>query len=214
MIYYNPTDSDIFQKWVKYSPRTCFLMTQLGGQRSKELNTIIKDLENHLFKAKFKVVDANSFVTGKDFLDKIWKISLSVPVGIAVVTETMRNTTISNIFYEIGLLTALGKETLIIKSKNFEMPSDFVRTEYIEYDDSFDSKIKNFIEHLEEQGDYYNIMAENLHSKPVVSLDYYRRSYLLNGDESIKESAKKVFEKEHFDEHTNMMMNSFLKNKQ
>ena len=95
-------------------------MTQLGGERTEELNTIIECLYTQLKSHRYSYKDANSLVTGKDFLDKIWKISLSVPLGVAVVTEEMSNNTISNIFYELGLLTALGKETIVIKTSKFK----------------------------------------------------------------------------------------------
>ena len=80
-------------------------------------------------KYKFCEVDASSLVTGKDLLDKIWKIILGAPLGIAVLTKDMPDKTIANIFYELGMMDALGKETLIIKSKDYQIPSDFMRTQ-------------------------------------------------------------------------------------
>ena len=57
---------------------------------------------------------------------------------------------------------SLGKETLVIKTKNSTVPSDFVRTEYLEYDNTFKHKIKKFIKRFFEQAEHYIIMAEQL----------------------------------------------------
>ncbi len=215
MIYYSPTNNDVLQNFITYRPKTCFLMTQLGGELSPKLKKIISDLKDHLKKAGIDIMDANSLVTGSDFLDKIFKLMLSVPIGIVVITEEMKTTTLSNIFYEIGIMTALGKEILVIKSKEFEIPSDLIRTEYVEYNKDFTDKIQKFLKGINEKVDYYKIMAEQLHKKALLSLDYYKRGYLITGDESIKISAKKIAlsEDEKFDEHTKMMINSFLKSK-
>ncbi|MGB1450742.1 MAG: hypothetical protein ACPG7E_03400, partial [Marinirhabdus sp.] len=71
----------------------------------------------------YRVIDAGSDVTGGDYLEKIWKQILDVPVGIAILTENMKLTTVANIFYELGVLDSFGKESIVIKSKNFKIPS-------------------------------------------------------------------------------------------
>lgn len=95
---------------------------------------------------------------------------LSVPIGIAVLTEEMKINTLSNIFYEVDIMTALGKEVLSIKSKEFKIPSDLIRTEYVEYNEDFTDKIQKFLQGLNEKVDYYKTMAEELHKKALLSL--------------------------------------------
>lgn len=53
---------------------------------------------------------------------------MGVPLGIAFIHHEMTAKTLSNIFYEVGMLHAYGKECLIIKTQGTEVPSDFVRT--------------------------------------------------------------------------------------
>ena len=94
-------------------------MTQLGGNLTPQLNEIRLAISEFLISINFREIDAGSYVTGGDFLEKIWKQILAVPVGIAILTNDMKLTTVANIFYELGILDALGKESIVIKSKDF-----------------------------------------------------------------------------------------------
>src|SRR4029077_1838330 len=100
----------------------------------KEVLRIRHSLTQILKSYGIEVIDAGSAVTGKDFLLKIWSLILTVPLRSASISEGMRTDTLSNIFYELGALQAYGKETLIIKTEAATIPSDFVRTEYVQYD--------------------------------------------------------------------------------
>lgn len=210
MIYYNPTDNDVLTNWIKYNPRSVFIMTQLGGEISIKLNNIISDIKSVLGKYHIRDFDANSFITGRDFHTKIWKIALSVPIGLAVVSETMKPTTIANIYYEIGLMNALGKETLVIKTDKFTIPSDFIRTEYIEYNNNFSYRFEKFINQTFDQAEYYGLIAENLIAKPLLTIDYLRRAYLISGDIAYKKRAQDIMLSNDFDEHILLMYKSYF----
>jgi hypothetical protein len=210
MIYYNPTDNDVLTQWIRYNPRTAFIMTQLGGTRSEELTNILAQINEILTSRNIDSMDANSLVTGRDFHTKIWKLALSVPLGIAVVSETMEQTTIANIYYEIGLMNALGKETLVVKTRGFRVPSDFVRTEYISHSSDFQTRFENFLNQTFEQAEYYGIMADNLDAKPLLSIDYLRRAYLITGERNHRERAIELLEGHEFDEHNLLMIRSYF----
>ena len=160
MIIYSPITGEVLTSSIRFEPRSCFIMTQLGGEKTKELEGIRLAITNFLKSINYKEVDASSYVTGRDFLEKIWKKIIAVPVGIAILTSDMSLTTVANIFYELGLLDALGKESIVIKSKSFKIPSDFVRTEYISYDEKFESNIKKFFENVFEREKHYSLMSE------------------------------------------------------
>ena len=211
MIYYNPLNNDVLTHWIKYNPQSCFIMTQLGGDIPPELAEIIETTKTILIKRNYKPFDANSEVTGKDFLNKIWKQLLSAPLGIAIVTKNIKASTLPNIFYEIGIMNALGKETIVIKCKEYKIPSDFIRTEYIEYDKNFTEKLNNYLDRVLEIADYYEKMSHNLKAKPLLALDYLRRSYHITGNRRIKNKAKKIIEKYTFDDHSNIMLKSAFK---
>ncbi len=210
MFFYNPTDNDVLKNWIKYSPRCAFIMTQLGEDRSETIEEILSQITSVLNGKNINNIDANSVVTGRDFHSKIWKLALSVPIGIAVVSETIRQTTIANIYYEIGLMNALGKETLVVKTKDFKIPSDFIRTEYIKHSDKFEEQFSSFIDQTLEQAEYYGLLADNLIAKPLLSIDYLRRAYLISGDNTYKESAMTIIAENEFDEHSLLMAKSYF----
>ncbi|HTO14563.1 MAG TPA: hypothetical protein VLZ83_02280 [Edaphocola sp.] len=185
-------------------------MTQLGGELPEQLIEIRNELSKHLEEFSISEVDASSFVTGGDFMIKIWEIILSVPLGIAVVSEGMKESTLSNIFYEIGLLNSLGKESIIIKSKDYKIPSDFVRTEYIEFNSHFSTNIDKFLNNMFELADHYDLMSELLEKNPVLSIDYLRRAYLITNDLEFKEKAKTIYKENSFDNQSNFFVKNFI----
>ncbi len=186
MIFYDLIGSDAYSKQIRYKPRTCFIMTQLGSPIPDSVQVIRRSLRRALKTRNITAIDANYDVTGKDFLDKIWDAILSVPIGVGIVTEDMSMVTVANVFYEIGLMQALGKETVIIKTKASEVPSDFMRTEYIEYGPNFGQKVKSFLKKTEDQAEHYRIMSEQLQQNPALALDYLVRAYLITGEPKYK----------------------------
>ncbi len=187
---YNPTTGEVAAAVHKYRPRTCFLMTQLGKPIPSIVAKIRSKLSRILDDNNYQIIDAGSKVTGRDFLQKIWGLILSVPIGIAIIDKDMKSTTIQNVFYEIGVMQAFGKETIVIKTTGTEVPSDFLRDEYIEHDRHFNSKIKKFLSECEELVKHYEFMADDLKKNPVLSVDYYRRAYLLSGKTSYRSLAR------------------------
>lgn len=210
MIFYN-YNRDVLSDFINYIPRSCFIMTQLGQPFSKVQLEIRASLTKELVKREIKEIDANTYVTGKDFLDKIWKIILSVPMGIAIITEDMKCSTLSNIFYEIGVLNAFGKETIVIKTPDATIPTDFIRTEYINFDKTFKKRINNFFDQVFSLTEFYTIMAEQFNDpNPILSIDYWRRAYLISGDIKYLNFAKKLFKKNVFDQQSSFYISNFL----
>ena len=209
MIIYNH-DREVITDFISYEPRSCFIMTQLGLPFPDELELIRTDLVIELSKRNIKELDANSYIKGKDFLSKIWRQVLAVPMGIAIVTKDMKISTISNIFYEIGVLNALGKETIVIKTKDFSIPSDFIRTEYIEYDDQFLEKINKFLDQVFDLADHFEIMGESLEANPILSIDYYKRAYLITGDTKYFRKTEEIIDNQKFDIQSSHFIKDFL----
>lgn len=137
-------------------------------------------------------MDASTDITGRDFLLKIWKQIAASPLSVGICHEEMPQKTLLNIFYEIGVAQALGKETLIIKSPSIVIPSDFVRTEYITFDAKFKANFSKYLLGLDAQADFYETVADNLEKNPVLSLDYLRRAFLIKGDPKIRMKASSV----------------------
>ena len=192
MILYRPTDGSPHLGPLSLRPRCCFVMTQLGGPPD-EVRAIRRRLGAVLRRRAYSVIDADSAVTGRDFLLKIWEMLVSVPLGIAVIHESMRPGTIANVFYELGLMQACGKETLVVKSPGAAVPSDFVRTEYVEVGDGFEARVRRYLDSLDERARYYSVVAEQLDNNPLLAIDYLRRAYLLTRDAGLRERMKEIF---------------------
>lgn len=209
MVYYNH-DREVITDFIAYEPRSCFIMTRLGTPVPDIIKNIRKELKIELNKFKIKELDANSYIKGKDFLNKIWRQLIAVPMGIAIITEDMTMPTIANIFYELGVLNSLGKETIVIKTKKIKIPSDFVRTEYILFDSLFKKKIKQFLEQVFELADHYELMGESLEANPILTIDYYKRAYLITGEKKYFEKTKEIIQKHKFDQQTMHFIKDFL----
>jgi hypothetical protein len=195
MIIYNPHDGDAYTASIPSNPRHCFLMTRLGNQVPQALNDIRQAITRLCQVVNYEVVDASSRVTGRDFLLKIWKLIASAPLSIGICHEVLPAQTQENIYYEIGVAQALGKETLIIKSPNANIPSDFVRTEYIEYNDDFENNFTAFLNSVIEQAEHYEFMASLLDRNPILAIDYLKRAFLINGEDRLRREAKSILEK-------------------
>lgn len=210
MINYSPSDGLVLSDRIKYRPRHCFIMTQMGKPLPDKLIKIRQKMEETLSSRDITVIDASSKITGKDLLVKIWRQILEVPMGIAILTENMGQATIGNIFYEIALLDSLGKETIVIKTQEFKIPSDFIRTEFIEYDNHFENNLNKYLDNIFEQAEYYEEMAELVKAKPILSIDYLRRAYLITGEKNLIQKAKEIFKKNTFDEHISLIIQNLL----
>ena len=213
MIRYNPTDGDVLSRAVSYRPQTCFIMTKLGGPPPKGIinmrNTFCRYAEKHGIKS----IDASSETTGKDFLLKIWDLVCSVPLGGAIVSEELPALTLCNIYYELGVLQALGKETLIIKSENCAVPSDFVRTEYIQHGRAVGKKFSGFFKTYFDQAKDYATMDEGLEQNPALAIDYLKRAFLISGDKNYQTIVNELFQNNQFDTQRTESIQQFLQTK-
>lgn len=189
MIVYNPMDGDAFTTSIPSNPRHCFLMTRLGMPIPEMVQDIRTSVTAACNNFNYEVIDASSKVTGRDFLLKIWKLIASAPLSIGICHEEIPQTTQANIYYELGVAQALGKETLLIKSPNITVPSDFVRTEYIEFNDNFDQSFQAYLDSLIEQADHYELMADQLDRNPILAIDYLKRAFLITGDTQLRTKA-------------------------
>ncbi len=194
MIIYNPLDGDAITTTIKSKPRHCFLMTRLGKPIPPEIDEIRQAITSTCQNSDFTVIDASSQITGRDFLLKIWKQIAATPLAVGVCHESIPPTTQSNIYYEFGVAQALGKETIIVKSPSVKIPSDFVRTEYIEYDAGFDQNFTAYLASLDEQAEHYEVMADQLERNPVLSLDYLKRAFLITGNNQLRVKANQLLE--------------------
>jgi len=194
MIIYNPLDGQAITYSIQSKAKHCFLMTRLGNPVPPMVKDITKAIRAGCRPVKYKVIDAASTVTGRDFLLKIWRQIASAPLSVGVLHEDIPSSTQANIFYELGVAQALGKETVIVKSPESKIPSDFTRTEYIVFDDDFSDNFGKYLDSIFEAASYYETVADQLDRNPILALDYLKRAYLINGDTRLKRKAKGMAE--------------------
>lgn len=214
MIVYHPFEGNISSDPVKYIPRSCFVMTNLSHRNCPEIVRIRKVLSRVLKKFDIQEMDAISTTTGGDYMTKIWKQTFSTPIGIAIISKDLPSRTIGNIFYELGLMDSYGKETLVIKTPDCDIPSDLNRTEYINAEKRYSRKIESFLNNVKERANYYEIVAENVElGDPVQAIDYMRRAYLITGDKRIKKNADNMFNtrKSEIDKQSQFFIKDFLR---
>jgi hypothetical protein len=192
VIIYSPLDGDAITSSVSSNPRHCFLMTRLGKTIPKGVSDIRDEVTAVCAKFDYSVIDASARVTGRDFLLKIWRQIASAPLAVGVAHEDIPASSQANIYYELGVAQALGKETVVIKSPNVKVPSDFIRSEYIEFDESFSDNFSNYLNATLEQAEHYETVADQLDRNPILAVDYLRRAYLITGEKRLKVKAQTV----------------------
>lgn len=183
MILYDPTNGDVVTTPTECRPRTCFFMSKVGDNVPPMVLEVRSRLAALLGEIGYSLIDATGVTTGKDFLRKIWDLIVSVPMGMAFIYRKMPPSTLANVFYEIGLMQALGKDTLVIKEPRAAIPSDLVRTEYVLYDGRFDDRIRAFLGTCLSSAEFLATVAEQMERNPLLAIDYYRRAFLLTGNE-------------------------------
>ena len=194
MIVYSPIDGLPLPNTETLRPRSCFIMTRLGDPIPNGVIAIRESLTSVCSSFNYSVIDAHAQINGRDILLKIWKLIAAIPLSIAIIHKDIPNETLANIYYEIGIAQALGKETLLIKCPDSKVPSDLIRSEHIIYDDHFTDKFQQFMEYISQTAAQHEIMGDTLENNPILALDYYRRAFLLCGDEGLKNKARSLLE--------------------
>jgi hypothetical protein len=193
MIFYRPTDGDVYNAKMPWRARTCFVMSAMGDLLPSEVVSVRRRLRTKLRQTRFKQVDAASVTTGQDYLLKIWLLAATCPVGIAIVHEGIRPETMANIYYELGLMQAFGRETLVIKVGDVKLPSDLARTEYLSFDRHFRIGLQQFFRALQLRADFYENVGRAVSKNPLLAIDYFGRAYLLTGKRKLRSEVATVF---------------------
>ena len=192
MIIYNPLDGMPLSYKVDLKPRSCFFMTQLSKNVDEEVKLCESKVREILSEFDYEVITAVDIVGGRDILLKIWKMLAASPIALGVLHERIPSKTTLNIVYEFGVAQALGKETALIKSDDMEIPSDLMRTEYLNLN-TLEGDLRQYMESLLKSAEFYKMLSQTTENNPLLSLDYMKRAYSLTGDEDILKDIKSVF---------------------
>src|SRR5690625_2915702 len=102
-------------------------MTKLGEPVPAGIVKMRDEISTDCQEAGLTVIDAASSIMRRDFLLKIWFLIASTPLAVGICHEEIPPSTQANIWYELGVAQALGKETVVVKSPFADTPSDLVR---------------------------------------------------------------------------------------
>lgn len=190
-----PNSGDECHKRIKPLPKTAFLIISYSGEKFREIeNTIVKTLKEK----DYQVILAKDIKQSRNLLCKICQTIRSTPIGIIVYTEDTPKRSLPNIFYELGLITAFGKEPILIKSKKAKIPSDLHGLEWIEFErlDELAENLSMTIDHLEEIANYYLDRAYICEEAGDTynAVIFFERSYLLNPKKEILHELDKIRE--------------------
>lgn len=200
MIIYSPLDGDALTSSIPSNPRHCFLMTRLGHPVPAAIEEIRLAVSDLCRNANYTVIDARSRVTGRDFLMKIWRLIASAPLSIGICHEDIPAATQANIYYELGVAQALGKETLLIRSPNVAVPGDFIRTEHVEFNADFRSNFSRYLDSLQDWAEHYELVADQLDRNPILAIDYLKRAFLISGEERLRDKAQALLDEAGLDD--------------
>lgn len=181
---------------VRPNPKTCCLMIESRKNREKKAAQVEKNIRKICSLKGYKVVKASDIKRSKDFLCKICELIQSVAFGIAVYTDNMPPDTLGNISYEIGCMYSLGKEAYIVKTSKAKIPSDFIRTEYIE-EKRLRKDLLRRLNELKKQAKYMYKLGELSFEAGDLekAAEYFKRIYLVVKDKNAKKKLNTILQK-------------------
>jgi hypothetical protein len=117
------------------------------------------EVRNALTALGFTPIAATDVSGTGDFLKKIVDLIRGCGFGVAIYSDKTPSKTLGNIFFEIGTCHLLGKPVQLLVAGHQPTPSDFVRTEWVPYDDkdptaSLD-KLRAGLTSISASADYY-----------------------------------------------------------
>jgi len=186
-VVFSPIDDSELSGPFRPFPGCAFLMIH----SSKDVAPVEKKIEaaiNKTLKAEgFTTKKAALEYTSKDYLKKIIQMIRGCGFAVAIFSKFTPATTLANIFFEIGICYILGKEVVLVKTKDAPPPSDFVRTEWIEFDSDkpkkFESDISKVCKTMKEAADYNYDLGDIAFSAAEGDLELaferYKQSVLL-----------------------------------
>ena len=161
-----------------------------------------KIVREQLGDAGFKVISASDIKRTGDYLHKIIALIQGCGIGVAVFSDATPPRTLANIFFEIGYCLALGKPTQLVLSGGGVAPSDFVRTEWIEFDgneDAFRNRVREYAASMVQYGDYlFNLAltAEEAEEPDLaVTFERFKRAYLVDGSQKSLDGVRRLQKK-------------------
>lgn len=174
-------------------------MRQLGeppGIDKKMTSIVVEELQSRGFSAK----DAATSTGGNDFLGRILGLIRGTGFTIAIFSHETRPSAMANITLELGFAALCGKPLIIVKSKEAKTPSDFVRTDWIDYDpeeeSQFREKFRQALDTIQEIAEYEDSLLDvAMKANSIdcaVALERANKAFLLTNDSRFLDAAEEI----------------------
>lgn len=162
------------------------------------------EIVHEVFAARgVRTKDADASTGGGDFLERILGLIRATGFTVAIFSHETRANAMANITLELGFAAMCGKPLVIVKSKDAKPPSDFTRTDWIEYDADdearFRAKLGQALDTIDDAGAFQDFLLETaMEAKSIdcaIALERANKAFLLTSDESLIDKAERIAER-------------------
>ena len=202
-LVFSPLSEDILSNPPRrLFPGHAFVMRQIGEPPAidERMATIVSEV----FSARgVPTKDADASTGGGDFLERILGLIRATGFTVAIFSHETRANAMANITLELGFAAMCGKPLIIVKSKEAKAPSDFTRTDWIEYDEPgearFRRKLDQALDTIEEVGAFEQFLLDTAMDARsmdcAIALERASKAFLLTSDERMIEKAERIGER-------------------
>jgi hypothetical protein len=199
-LLFSPLSEGILEGPFKPYPRSAFIMLHSGKDVSGLEENIDSVACNCLSQMRHIARKASRQSGTKDYLEKIIQIIRGCGFGIAFFSEFTPASTLANIFFEIGLCGVLGKPVILVKSARAKPPSDFVRTEWITFQNGDKRKLRRDLEKairsIRELATYYEDLGDLALEADEMDLELaferYRQAILIGNKQTVRQKIRNI----------------------
>jgi nucleoside 2-deoxyribosyltransferase len=199
-LLYGPLDNSEMNELVQPFPRTAFLMIHDNDRVAAVEATMQRIVREELASAGFDSKAASQVRRAGDFLAKIIRLIRGCGFGIAIFSDATPPSTLANIFFEVGYCLALGKPAYLVLAGAGAAPSDFVRSEWIEFEPqneaSFRRSLKETLAGVDEYGRFLEDIARSAEEaeemNPELAYERFRRAYLVSQSDRALEGVRRI----------------------
>jgi hypothetical protein len=159
------------------------------------------EIVHGVFEARgVRTKDADASTGGGDFLERILGLIRATGFTVAIFSHETRANAIANITLELGFAAMCGKPLVIVKSKGARTPSDFTRTDWIEYDPDdevrFRAKLGQALDTIDDAGAFQDFLLDTaMEAKSIdcaIALERASKAFLLTGDAALIDKAESI----------------------
>lgn len=202
-LVFSPLSEDILSSPPRrLFPGHAFVMRQIGDPPA--IDERMAEIVGEVFAARgIPTKDADASTGGGDFLERILGLIRATGFTVAIFSHKTRPNAMANITLELGFAAMCGKPLIIVKSKEAKAPSDFTRTDWIEYDatneNRFRAKLGQALDTIEEVGAFEDFLLDTaMDAKSIdcaIALERASKAFLLTCDERMIEKAERIVER-------------------